>query len=283
MAQTIVVGDSVGLGISKALSGSMFAGAEGLRIDQMQNHFNSAVATAEKGDIVIISAGYNSTGPNGISADDLKSLQTLTDQLNAKGAKVVIAPLRESGMTGDYAKLNGQTAKTNEQLRTLKGATVAEGCIASANGIAGGEIHGAYTDLGRMCYEAGSKAVAPSGAGVRSEADREADSAGSKGESSGLEGIWETIKGFFSMIAEAISGIFSKLFGSDESKEPATPAATPPAKPSQEAKAAPDAQAQAAALAAAKDNPAAGTGAEASTVAAPVVLPEAVGPRITVR
>ena len=154
MPNTIVVGDSVGLGISQAITGSRFAGAEGLRIDQMGTHFNSAIASAAQGDTVIISAGYNSTGPNGISNEDVQRLQGWIDQLHAKGARVVIAPLRETGMTGDYAALNGRTAQTNRQLATLRNATVATGCVATANGIPNGEIHGAYPDLARICQAA---------------------------------------------------------------------------------------------------------------------------------
>lgn len=249
MPNTIVVGDSVGLGISQALTGSTFAGGEGKRIDQMKADFNSAVAAAEKGDTVIISAGYNSTGPNGISAADVQSLQTFIDQLGEKGAKVVIVPLRETGMTGDYARLNGQTAKTNEQLRGLKGATVVEECIATANGIAGGEIHGAYLDLGKKCVDAAAKIST----GAVTEGEKEATAADeSKGDGwdigGMLSGFVEKIKEFFSWLVDLVSG----WFGGDE--EPKPEAAPTPEAPKEEPAPSDPEKAKAAALEAAQGN-----------------------------
>lgn len=276
MPNTIVVGDSVGLGISQALKGSSFAGGEGKRIDQMQADFNSAIAAAEKGDTVIISAGYNSTGPNGLAEADVKSLQTLATALNEKGAKVVLVPLRETGMTGDYARLNGQTAKTNAQLRTITGATVAEAALASANGIPNGEIHGAYLELGRASVEAAARISAPAAAPATAQTDGERQAAAADNGKK-EQGWGEWIMGLINGLIEWITSFFS---GGDKAQpETASPAATPTAPASEEAKASPDAKTQEAALAAARGNAAAGTGTSVSESSIPS-LPDATGPRV---
>ena len=101
MPKTLVVGDSVAVGIGGAIAGAQVFAQNNLRIEDMQSYFNRAIAAAGQGDTVIISAGYNSTTASGLSQSDITLLQTNIDQLVAKGAHVVIAPLRETRMTGD--------------------------------------------------------------------------------------------------------------------------------------------------------------------------------------
>ncbi|PZP85493.1 MAG: hypothetical protein DI582_05750 [Azospirillum brasilense] len=240
MAQTYVVGDSVALGIGQQIQNARIVAREGARIDQMEPFFNSAIAGVSQGDTVIISAGYNSTGANGLSTQDVSRLQGWVDQLHAKGAKVVIAPLREEGMGGAYAHLNGKTAQTNQQLRSLRNATVADGCVATANGIAGGEIHGAYGDLARICQtSAGAALAATSGRDAAGETDeqrqtrernaRTAEDA--QGQGSG-GGFMEMIMGLFSKIGDLIKGLFSwigGLFGGGNDDAPQAAAAAPAA------------------------------------------------------
>jgi len=244
MAQTYVVGDSVALGIGQQIQNARIVAREGARIDQMEPFFNSAIAGVAQGDTVIISAGYNSTGANGLSTQDVSRLQGWVDQLHAKGAKVVIAPLREEGMGGAYAHLNGKTAQTNQQLRGLRNATVADGCVAAANAIAGGEIHGAYTDLARICQTAAGAAVAATSgpsAGAETEEQRQTRERNARtaedaqGQGSG-GGFMEMIMGLFSKIGDLIKGLFSwigGLFGggNDDAPQataaPAAPAQTP--------------------------------------------------------
>jgi hypothetical protein len=236
MAQTYVVGDSVAVGIGQQIQNARVMARSGARIDQMESFFNSAIAGVSQGDTVIVSAGYNSTGANGLSTQDVNRLQGWIDQLHAKGAKVVIAPLREEGMSGAYAHLNGKTAQTNQQLRSLRNATVADGCVAAANGIAGGEIHGAYSDLARICQTAAGAAVAATGGpAVDAETEeqrqtrernaRTAEDAQAQGSSGGF---MEMIMGFFSKIGDLIKGFFSwisGLFGGGNDEAPQAAAA----------------------------------------------------------
>lgn len=250
MPKTLVVGDSVAVGIGGAIAGAQVFARERLFIEDMQPYFDRAVAAAGQGDTVIISAGYNSTGPNGLSQSDLTLLQTNIDQLVAKGAHVVIAPLRETGMTGDYARLNGQTARSNTQLRGLRNATVADQCVATANGIAGGEIHGAYPDLARICQAAATAARAATGpaagrggrrttaTGAPASSDEESDGqAQPTGEQSAQSGggLWDFLKSIW----DAIVGFFASIFGggsaTSTTDSPAPAPATgaqPPAAPS---------------------------------------------------
>lgn len=235
MPKTLVVGDSVAVGIGGAISGAQVFARNSLRIDQMQSYFDRAIAAAGQGDTVIISAGYNSTGANGLSQADIALLQTNIDQLAAKGAHVVIAPLRETGMTGDYARLNGQTARSNAQLRGLRNATVADQCVAAANGIAGGEIHGAYADLARICQAASTAAVAATGRagggngrrranGSPTASDEEQAGQGSpSGEQPAASG--GGFMDFLKSIWDAIVGFFTSLFGGGASAS--APAAAP--------------------------------------------------------
>lgn len=242
MPKTVVVGDSVAVGIGGAIAGAQVFAQNGLRIDQMQRYFDRAIAAAGQGDTVIISAGYNSTGPNGLSQADLAFLQTNIDQLVAKGARVVIAPLRESGMAGDYARLNGQTIHTNRQLRGLRQATVADSCVAVANAIAGGEIHGAYTDLARICRAASTTTIAANsrpasrggrpalatGAPASSQDDADDRSLpASEMPAPSSSGIMDFFKSLWDMIA----GFFMSLFsgGTAATAPAAAPASTPTA------------------------------------------------------
>lgn len=242
MPKTLVVGDSVAVGIGGAISGAQVFAQNSLRIDQMQSNFDRAIAAAGQGDTVIISAGYNSTGPNGLSQSDLTLLQTNIDRLVAKGAHVVIAPLRETGMAGVYARLNGQTARSNTQLRGLRNATVADQCVDTANGIAGGEIHGAYPDLARICQAAatgrtagrGGRRTTATGAPASSddESDGQAQPIGEQPAPSG-GGLWDFLKSIWDMIV----GFFASIFGGGDAANTATtpaPAsgAQPPAAPS---------------------------------------------------
>lgn len=293
MPKTIVVGDSVALGIGQAIPRSMISAEGNLRIDQMQNYFNSAIATAESGDTVIVSAGYNSTGPNGISTEDLTRLQGWVNQLHTKGARVVIAPLRETGMTGDYAHLNGQTAITNRQLRTLTNVTVADQCVATANGIPGGEIHGAYPDLARICQAsaAASTAVTASpaaGTGTTTNGGNpsaEADNAQANRNSGGIGDFFRNILTSLSQIP-IIGGLFraiGNLFGLNipEPAATTTTAAAAGTGGTTDTQTTPDERTRAAALAAANGNSAAGTGTDVASVA-PTSLPAARGPLVRV-
>lgn len=249
MPKTLVVGDSVAVGIGGAISGAQVFAQNSLRIDQMQSYFDRAIAAAGQGDTVIISAGYNSTGADGLSQADIALLQTNIDQLAAKGAHVVVAPLRETGMTGDYARLNGQTARSNTQLRGLRNATVADQCVATANGIAGGEIHGAYADLARICQAASTAAVAATGRagggnGRRrangsptasdEETDGQAQPTGEQPARSG-GGFWDFLKSIWDMIIGFFTSIFGGGSATSTTDSPAPPPATgaqPPAAPS---------------------------------------------------
>lgn len=249
MAKTLVVGDSVAAGIGGAIAGAQVFAQNSLRIDQMQSYFDRTIAAAGQGDTVIISAGYNSTGSNGLSQSDLNLLQSNIDQLVAKGAHVVIAPLRETGMTADYARLNGQTARTNTQLRGLRNATVADQCVAAANGIAGGEIHGAYPDLARICRAASTAAIAvtsrstgrggrrTTATGAPASPDEETDgqtpppAAPAKASAGGFMAFLQPIIDFFVDLFRTIFG--GALAASPAAEPAATPAAgtPPPAQP----------------------------------------------------
>lgn len=291
MAKTFAVGDSVALGIGQAIPGAQIIAHEGRTVATMQPLFNSALAAVEKGDTVIISAGYNSTGANGMSADDLKLLQTNVTALAEKGAKVVIAPLREEWpQGGKYAALKGLSSKTNKQLRSITGATVAEDCIAVANGLANGEVHGSYDKLSSICTATAAKIAAPAAAvantdGGLTEGEKLAASADAKGGGL-MDGLMDFIsmigdllKGIGEKIAEVFSSIFGSLTGSGDDKVASNDGAAKPDKPKDEGKGAPDAKAKEEALAAAKGNSAAGTGKDVADNGTPS-LPEAKGPKV---
>lgn len=285
MPNTIVVGDSVGLGISQAIPGSQFVGAEGRQLSQMGPDFNSAIAAAGQGDTIIISAGYNGA----FSTQDVSLLTNSIQQMRQKGAHVVIAGLRETGM--DEA-INTQYAATNRQLQQVASATGAvfsTQCTTIGNSLPAGNVHGGYPQLAQACMSAASAGGSPAaaagtstatpGAGASAEADRDAESRNQEGG----------MRGFFLMLSRIplIGGVFrwlGNLFGMNIPEEPAAAPTTPTAggtgASTTEPQTTPDERTRAAARDAANGNTAAGTGAEVASASVPVSLPPGNGQRV---
>lgn len=284
MPNTIVVGDSVGLGISQAIPGSQFVGAEGRQLSQMGPDFNSAIAAAGQGDTIIISAGYNGA----FSTQDVSLLTNSIQQMRQKGARVVIAGLRETGM--DEA-INTQYAATNRQLQQVASATGAvfsNQCTTIGNSLPAGNVHGGYPQLAQACMSAaagGSPAAATGastttpGAGSSAEADRDAESRNNEGG----------MRGFFLMLSRipGIGGIFrwlGNLFGMNIPEEPAAAPTAPTTggagASTTEPQTTPDERTRAAARDAASGNAAAGTGASVTSASVPVSLPPGNGQQV---
>jgi hypothetical protein len=240
MSKIIVVGDSVAQGIGGAITGAKIFAAQGAKIEGMGEFFSKATAEAGQGDTVIVSAGYNSTGPEGLSKADEQRLQGWVQQLRDKGAKVVISGLRDEDMAGSYAHLNGRTTKTNtalERIAAATGATFSQRCRAIAGMIPNGEIHGHYNALALECVQAtgADNGVVKGLAEARAKAagTATAQSAAEENEedkpwykkigsflSSGLSGLMTIVMGLFSWIG-------SFFGGGDKKSEPAQPAVTP--------------------------------------------------------
>lgn len=276
MPNTIVVGDSVGLGISQAIAGSQFVGAEGRQLSQMAPDFNSAIAAAGQGDTIIISAGYNGA----FSPQDVTLLTNSIQQMRQKGAQVVIAGLRETGMD---AAINAQYAATNRQLQQVASATGAvfsNQCTTIGNGLPAGNVHGGYQQLAQACIAAANTGAAPAAgaAPATGNPSAEADNAQANRNSGGgigefFSGLWDGIVKF---IEKAMNWL-SSLFGGGEG-QPGVPGSTPNAGTGGQSQGAPDERARAAARAAAAGSPAAGTGTDAP-VSTPS-LPAATGPLV---
>ncbi len=277
MPNTIVVGDSVGLGISQAIAGSQFVGAEGRQLGQMGPDFNSAIAAAGQGDTIIISAGYNGA----FSEQDVTLLTNSIQQMRQKGARVVIAGLRETGMD---AAINTQYAATNRQLQQVASATGAvfsNQCTTIGNSLPAGNVHGGYQQLAQACIAAANTGAAPAAgaAPATGNPSAEADNAQASRNSGGgigefFSGLWTTIQNLFHSLMEWINSLIGPN-QNDQAAAPSTPGAQGAGGQSQGA---PDERARAAARAAAAGSPAAGTGTDAP-VSVPS-LPAATGPLV---
>lgn len=252
------VGDSiaVGLGTTSLVTNSTSGPSNetndmargSLAIPAMRSYFERAIGATQRGDTVIVSAGYN-YGNQPIPEGDLTQLKQWIERLETKGANVVILGMREEwpsdGVNTDYyrgiyADAQGQmtTIMRNNQLRTLarnSGVEFSESSIAVANRIFNGhpdysgEIHGGYRELAEAAQrdvrpraaasapaaETSGAAPAPDAAvdapaaGTPRASDVEAAAAAAQGnEPSLMESIFATLVEF-----PIIGGLFRMLAG----------------------------------------------------------------------
>lgn len=291
------IGDSIAHGMAATL-GSVDKAVVNGRVGDLSGQIDQIQGQIQRGDTIVLSIGYNSATPTGLSAADLQTIQAQVSRLTQAGATVLIPGLRTRGMTsgahGNFATLNdnadgtpGIASRINEQLGRITGARLLTECTTQANGQSNGDPHAFAAELARICQAA----AASSQANTAPAAPAAPETGNGTGNGNGANPSAEAdnnsfFRNLFVGLSQIplIGGLFrmlGNLFGMNI-PEPTPSGASAPATGTggtgAQAQGAPDAQTLAAARAAGQGSPAAGTGADAD-VAMPS-LPAARGPLV---
>lgn len=210
-----VVGDSVAEGIAGAIPNSRELGTVSATVPQMEENFRTAINEARTGDTVIISAGYN-----GFSRQHATQLQGWVQELREKGATVVIAGIRETGMD---AERNRQYAETNRllgQIATATGAVFSNQCIAIGNRNPAGNVHGGYEALATACLasaRSGGSSETPERDNGNEEETRNGTGNGTgnrqETEADPNESFSAKMRRWANQVKESMPGFFGNLLG----------------------------------------------------------------------
>jgi hypothetical protein len=266
------VGDSIAVGCGGVAGVHRTYATSGMPISQMGAHFARAKAEAKAGDVIILSASYNS----GFGGADHDTMKAFINEL-PEGVHVRILGVREQWSAADKtipgsygARLSGHMERRNNDLRRIAqetGATFVEEAITVSNGLPGGEIHGNYPGIVRAALKdipAASLAAPAAGATTTTQPDQQrADAAAQEGEKSWIDKIIQ----FFTNLFQSIFG-GNKVDNPDNPPEPASASASDTQAPAQQPAIAPNVQEQARNAAAGADfNPATNNGAVAAPAA----------------
>lgn len=218
------VGDSISEGCGTVAGVTRAYATTGMGVPAMGTHFAEALAVVQRGDTVIVSAGYNSDIPQ-------EQLTAWIQGLRDKGAKVAILGLRETWAEGGtYAHIADVTPGRNTALRAVAaatGATFVEESITLANQLPGGEIH--CRDY-QPFVQAATRAVAAQPL-IAASATTPTPEATQTQQDAAAELQAEPQKNWFEKAFEAIVNFIRQLFSGLAETGPAEAAPETPATP----------------------------------------------------
>lgn len=175
----IAVGDSIAAGLAPFADQTYAKVGASLFSGTTDSNFAQATRAAGPGDTVIVSIGTNDWGlPEKNYEAYAATLKAHIDDITAKGAKVVILGVKETGYEGGgYTNTIGKgtraqdiNALLHESIRGNPNAVFSETSLEVANSITNGEVHGSYRErFDAALNDTGGTGAAPPHIATKSE------------------------------------------------------------------------------------------------------------------